>query len=109
MPVTGATAAPTVSSQPTTMPATAMPTSAATTAPAISSTQAAPAAQTTAAAPTGNPIKIGASLSLSGDFSDDSKAFQQGYQLWADTVNKNGGLLGRPVQMDIVSDASSTD
>jgi len=54
------------------------------------------------------PIKIGISLSLSGDFSADGKAFQQGYQLWADTVNKNGGLLGRQVKLDIVSDASST-
>src|SRR6266849_4163015 len=54
------------------------------------------------------PIKIGISLSLSGDFSADGKAFQQGYQLWADTVNKNGGLLGRQVQLDILSDASST-
>ena len=54
------------------------------------------------------PIKIGISLSLSGDFSADGKAFQQGYQLWADTINKNGGLLGRQVQLDIVSDASST-
>lgn len=55
------------------------------------------------------PIKIGVSLSLSGDFSDDGKAFQQGYQLWADMVNKNGGLMGRQVQLDIVSDASSAD
>src|SRR5579862_4193318 len=54
------------------------------------------------------PIKIGVSLSLSGDFSADGKAFQQGYQLWADTVNKNGGILGRKVQLDIISDASST-
>ena len=54
------------------------------------------------------PIKIGISLSLSGDFSADGKAFQQGYQLWANTVNKNGGLLGRQVQLDILSDASST-
>jgi branched-chain amino acid transport system substrate-binding protein len=54
------------------------------------------------------PIKIGISLSLSGDFSADGKAFQQGYQLWADTVNKNGGILGRQVQLDIISDASST-
>ncbi len=53
------------------------------------------------------PIKIGASLSLSGDFSDDGKAFEQGYHLWADMVNKHGGLLGRQVQLDIVSDASS--
>jgi len=54
------------------------------------------------------PIKIGISLSLSGDFSADGKAFEQGYQLWADTVNKNDGLLGRQVQLDILSDASST-
>jgi branched-chain amino acid transport system substrate-binding protein len=55
------------------------------------------------------PIKIGISLSLTGDFSADGLAFQQGYQLWRDDVNKNGGLLGRQVQLDIVSDASSPD
>ncbi len=54
------------------------------------------------------PIKIGISLSLSGDFSADGQAFEQGYKLWAATVNKNGGILGRPVQLDILSDASST-
>lgn len=52
------------------------------------------------------PIKIGISLSLSGDFSADGQYFQQGYQLWADDINKAGGLLGRKVQLDIVSDAS---
>jgi branched-chain amino acid transport system substrate-binding protein len=57
---------------------------------------------------TKTPIKIGISLSLSGDFSSDGQAFQQGYQLWADTINQQGGLLGRPVKLDIVSDASST-
>ncbi len=64
---------------------------------------------TAATATQGAPIKIGISLSLSGDFSADGQAFQQGYQLWADTINKNGGLLGRQVQLDIVSDASSPD
>jgi branched-chain amino acid transport system substrate-binding protein len=54
------------------------------------------------------PIKIGISVSLSGDFSADGKAFQQGYQVWADSVNKNGGLLGRQIQLDFLSDASST-
>lgn len=63
----------------------------------------------TAAATEAAPIKIGISLSLSGDFSADGQGFKQGYQLWADTINKNGGLLGRPVQLDIVSDASSPD
>lgn len=57
--------------------------------------------------PTNNsPIKIGISLSLSGDFSADGQAFQQGYQLWADYTNQHGGLLGRQVKLDIVSDAS---
>jgi branched-chain amino acid transport system substrate-binding protein len=55
------------------------------------------------------PVKIGISLSLTGDFSADGLAFQQGYQLWASDVNKNGGLLGRQVQLDVLSDASSTD
>lgn len=55
------------------------------------------------------PIKIGISLSLSGDFSADGTAFQQGYNLWADYVNAHGGLLGRKVQLDILSDASSTE
>jgi branched-chain amino acid transport system substrate-binding protein len=53
------------------------------------------------------PIKIGVSLSLSGDFSADGKAFQQGYQLWAHDINAKGGLLGRQVTLDIVNDASS--
>lgn len=55
------------------------------------------------------PIKIGISLSLSGDFSADGRAFVQGYQLWANDVNTHGGLLGRRVILDIVSDASSPD
>lgn len=53
------------------------------------------------------PIKIGLSVSLSGDYSADGLTIEQGYQLWADAVNKQGGLLGRPVQLDILSDASS--
>src|SRR3989440_923697 len=55
----------------------------------------------------GKPVVIGASLSLSGDFSADGQAFQRGYQLWASDINKSGGLLGHPVKLDIVSDASS--
>ena len=78
----------------------------ATTAPVATSV---PTATTAPVANSGQPIKIGISLSLSGDFSADGQAFQQGYQLWADAVNANGGLLGRQVQLDIVSDASSTD
>ena len=53
------------------------------------------------------PILIGASLSLTGDFSDDGQAFQKGYQLWASDVNSSGGLLGRQVQLKILNDNSS--
>ncbi len=52
------------------------------------------------------PIKIGISLSLSGDFASDGEGFQQGYTLWANYVNAHGGLLGRQVTLDIVSDNS---
>jgi hypothetical protein len=55
---------------------------------------------------TGSPVTIGASLSLSGDFSTDGQAFERGYQLWAADQNKKGGLLGHPIKLDIISDAS---
>jgi branched-chain amino acid transport system substrate-binding protein len=55
----------------------------------------------------GAPVTIGISLSLSGDFSADGIAFEQGYKLWAADVNAKGGLLGHKVKLDIVSDASS--
>jgi branched-chain amino acid transport system substrate-binding protein len=54
-----------------------------------------------------SPITIGTSLSLSGDFAADGQAFQRGYQLWAADQNKAGGLLGHPVKLEVVSDASS--
>ena len=54
-----------------------------------------------------SPITIGTSLSLSGDFAADGQAFEKGYQLWAADQNKAGGLLGHPVKLDILSDASS--
>jgi branched-chain amino acid transport system substrate-binding protein len=60
-----------------------------------------------AAAPSAAPIKIGISLSLSGDFSDPAKALKRGYDLWAAYVNAHGGILGRQVQLKIVDDASS--
>jgi branched-chain amino acid transport system substrate-binding protein len=54
------------------------------------------------------PITIGVSLSLTGDFSGDGKALQQGYDLWAQDINAKGGLLNHQVTMKYVDDASST-
>jgi branched-chain amino acid transport system substrate-binding protein len=53
------------------------------------------------------PLTIGISLSASGDFSDPGNAAKRGYELWADTVNAKGGILGRKVKLKIVDDASS--
>jgi branched-chain amino acid transport system substrate-binding protein len=55
------------------------------------------------------PLVIGISLSKTGDFSDPGSAAEKGYQLWADTVNAKGGILGRQVQLKIADDASSPD
>jgi branched-chain amino acid transport system substrate-binding protein len=53
-----------------------------------------------------NPITVGISISTTGGFASDGQATEQGYQLWADAVNNNGGILGRPVKLVIMSDNS---
>jgi branched-chain amino acid transport system substrate-binding protein len=53
------------------------------------------------------PILIGASLSLTGDFSPDGQAYERGYELWEHDINAHGGLLGRKVQLIILNDNSS--
>jgi branched-chain amino acid transport system substrate-binding protein len=55
----------------------------------------------------GAPLKIGASLPLTGEFSEPGKAARQGYEVWRDTVNEKGGLLGRKVELVIKDDASN--
>lgn len=54
----------------------------------------------------GDPIRIGVSLPLTGDFSEPGKGVQNGYDTWATMVNDAGGLLGRPVDMIYRDDAS---
>jgi branched-chain amino acid transport system substrate-binding protein len=46
-------------------------------------------------------------VSLSGDFSQDGPFTEQGYKTWAAYQNAHGGILGRPVQLDFLSDGSS--
>jgi branched-chain amino acid transport system substrate-binding protein len=56
----------------------------------------------------GADIKIGASLPLTGEFSEPGKAAQQGYQVWESMTNANGGLLdGRKVKFVFRDDASN--
>jgi branched-chain amino acid transport system substrate-binding protein len=54
----------------------------------------------------GEPITIGVSLPLTGEFSQPGKAAKQGYEVWRDTVNEEGGLLDRQVELEIRDDAS---
>jgi branched-chain amino acid transport system substrate-binding protein len=55
----------------------------------------------------GGTIKIGASLPLTGDFSEPGVAAKQGYTIWQAQVNKNGGLLdGRKVRVIVKDDQS---
>jgi branched-chain amino acid transport system substrate-binding protein len=56
----------------------------------------------------GDPIKVGASLPLTGEFSEPGKAARQGYEVWEAMVNEKGGLIeGRPVEMVIKDDQSN--
>jgi branched-chain amino acid transport system substrate-binding protein len=56
----------------------------------------------------GEPIKVGASLPLTGEFAEPGKAAKQGYQVWEAMVNDSGGLIdGRPVKMVIKDDQSN--
>jgi branched-chain amino acid transport system substrate-binding protein len=53
-----------------------------------------------------DPIVIGVSLPLTGDFAEPGKGVQRGYETWVEHVNSNGGLLGRPVELIVLDDAS---
>lgn len=57
----------------------------------------------------GEPIRIGISLPLTGDFSQPGGEAKKGYDAWASDVNDNGGLLGRQVELVILDDASSQE
>ena len=54
-------------------------------------------------------IKIGASLPLTGGFSLTGDKHKQGYQLCVDLINKNGGILGRKVDLTVSDNRSDTE
>ena len=57
----------------------------------------------------GEPIRIGISLPLTGDFSQPGGEAGRGYEVWAELTNEAGGILGRPVELVVLDDASSQD
>lgn len=58
---------------------------------------------------TSEPIVIGVSLPLSGRFSEPGNAAKAGYEVWAEIVNENGGLLDRQVELRILDNTSDPD
>ena len=56
----------------------------------------------------GEPIKVGVSLPLTGVASQPGKAAKQGYEVWKAMVNENGGLIDRrKIELVIKDDASN--
>jgi len=53
------------------------------------------------------PIKIGASLSLTGTYAQPGRYQHEGYQLCETDLNARGGLLGRKVQFVVYDDQSN--
>ena len=61
---------------------------------------------TPADAQSGEPIKIGFSMSLTGPLSPNGKQALLGLQIWEEEVNAKGGLLGRPIKIVYYDDQS---
>jgi branched-chain amino acid transport system substrate-binding protein len=58
------------------------------------------------AAPAQTPIKIGASMSVTGTYAKPGTYQKQGYDVCIDELNAKGGLLGRKVELVIYDDQS---
>ena len=60
-----------------------------------------------AAAQSGEPIKIGFSMSLTGPLAANGKQALLGQKIWEEETNAKGGLLGRPVKLINYDDQSN--
>jgi len=66
-----------------------------------------PATARAQTAPSGQPIKIGFSMSLSGGLAGNGRPALTTHRIWAEDVNAKGGLLGRPVELVYYDDQSN--
>jgi branched-chain amino acid transport system substrate-binding protein len=74
---------------------------------AILALTAATLAAAPAAAQSGEPIKIGFSMALTGGLAPNGKSALLAQKIWEEDVNAKGGLLGRPVKLMYYDDKSS--
>jgi branched-chain amino acid transport system substrate-binding protein len=61
----------------------------------------------TRAAQSANPIRIGLGMALTGPLAPNGKSALLAMQIWEETVNAKGGLLGRPVKLVYYDDQSN--
>jgi branched-chain amino acid transport system substrate-binding protein len=54
-----------------------------------------------------SPLKIGYCLSLSGPLASNGKTARLAHQIWQENVNKNGNLLGCPVELVCLDDQTN--
>ncbi|WP_275571525.1 amino acid ABC transporter substrate-binding protein [Mycolicibacterium vanbaalenii] len=57
----------------------------------------------------GDTIRIGASLPLTGEFSQGGLDTQHGYEIWQEMINESGGLLGKQVEVIVKDDATQQE
>jgi branched-chain amino acid transport system substrate-binding protein len=62
---------------------------------------------TGAAAQSGEPIKIGFSMAMTGGLGGNGKSALLAQKIWEEDVNAKGGLLGRPVKLIYYDDQSN--
>ena len=60
-----------------------------------------------ACAQSGEPIKIGYSMSLTGGLASNGKSALLAQHIWEEETNAKGGMLGRPVKLIYYDDKSS--
>jgi branched-chain amino acid transport system substrate-binding protein len=74
---------------------------------AILALTAATLAAAPAAAQSGEPIRIGFSMALTGGLAPNGKSALLAQKIWEEDINAKGGLLGRPVKLVYYDDKSS--
>jgi branched-chain amino acid transport system substrate-binding protein len=62
---------------------------------------------TSAAAQTGEPLKIGYSMALSGGLGSNGRSALLAQKIWEEDTNAKGGLLGRPVKLVYYDDQTN--
>src|SRR5262245_1201149 len=60
-----------------------------------------------AAAQTGEPVKIGYSMALTGGLAANGRSALLAQKIWEEDVNAQGGLLGRPVKLIYYDDQTN--